>query len=115
GYPMYYDDRPPHSSHPQAPGMWVEWGAGDGNIAASASDLTAFLRMLLNGGVGWRGGILSQEGFRQMTANAAKNRPELCYGYGISVRKVDGHTILGHSGGMVGYSGIMLGDLDDGL
>src|SRR5262249_24382446 len=47
GYPTYYDDRPAHSSHPLAPGTWVEWGSGDGNIVASATDLTAFVRMLL--------------------------------------------------------------------
>ena len=115
GYPMYYDDRPPHSSHPLAPGTWVEWGAGDGNIAASATDLTAFLRMLLNGGAGPHSRVLSEDSFRQMTAHAVRIQGERFYGYGISVRQEDGHTILGHSGGMVGYSGIMLGDMDCGL
>jgi hypothetical protein len=50
-----------------------------------------------------------------MTARAVRIRGERFYGYGISMYQEDGHTILGHSGGMVGYSGIMLGDMDDGL
>jgi D-alanyl-D-alanine carboxypeptidase len=38
-----------------------------------------------------------------------------CYGYGIFALTVDGHSCVGHTGGMVGYSAGMIADLDDGL
>jgi hypothetical protein len=37
------------------------------------------------------------------------------YGYGLTIRKLDDHTYLSHSGGMVGYYAFILIDMDDGL
>jgi hypothetical protein len=107
GYPVYYDDRPFHFSQPLAPGQWVEWHTGDGNIAVSAIDLSAFLRMLLNRGASPRGRILSEDGFRLLTQRAVSIRDELHYGYGITVSE---KGILAHSGGMVGFTAMLLAD-----
>jgi D-alanyl-D-alanine carboxypeptidase len=112
GYPVYYDDRPFHSSQPVASGPWVEWDSGDGNVAVSAIDLAAFLRMLLNRGAGPRGRILSEKSFGLMTQHAVKVRDGLHYGYGMSIRE---NAVLAHSGGMVGYTAMLLADPHEGI
>ncbi len=58
GYRYLYDDRPPHLDDLLVPVTWLETEMGDGSIAASVVDVTTFLRMLLNGGVGLAGLIL---------------------------------------------------------
>lgn len=115
GYTHMYDDRPSHRTHPIVEATWLEYGAGDGSIAATAADLAAYQRMLLNRGRGPTGRLLSEESFELFTHQAIKTGEDSYYGYGISTRMEDGHTILGHTGGMVGYSSAMFGDADDGL
>src|SRR5207249_7175266 len=70
GYMDLFDDRPAHPGHPLVEGTWVEYGAGDGCIAATPADLAAYVRMLLNRGAGPRGRILSEEGFGLLTQPA---------------------------------------------
>ncbi len=41
--------------------------------------------------------------------------PGTGYGYGLATMEIDGHSCVGHGGGMVGYNSDILGDLDDGL
>lgn len=115
GYEDLFDDRPSHPSHPLVPGTWVEYGAGDGCIAATPADLAAYVRMLLNRGAGPRGRILSEESFNLLIQPAIKSGEEWHYGYGLQTRRTDGHTLFAHSGGMIGYSARILGDLDDGV
>ena len=115
GYESFYDDRPADSSHPLAQGTWVEYGAGDGSIAATPADLAAYLRMLLNRGAGPHGRILSEESFRLLTQRAIPAGDGEFYGYGLVVQEDDGHTLIHHTGGMVGYHAMILGDLDDGV
>lgn len=115
GYVSWYDDRPAHSSHPLVEATWFEYGAGDGSIAATPADLVAYLRMLLNRGAGPHGRILSEASFRLLTQRAVKRDGNTDYGYGIATQQVDGHMVISHGGGMVGYASILMGDLDDGL
>lgn len=115
GYEPLYDDRPTHPGQPLVPGTWVEYGAGDGSISATAGDLAAYLRMLLNRGAGPRGRILSTQSFELLIQRAVKTGEGEHYGYGLAVRDAEGHTVIGHSGGMIGYSSHIVGDLDDGL
>jgi CubicO group peptidase (beta-lactamase class C family) len=112
GYPVHHDDRPFHSSQPITPGSWVEWDAGDGNIAVNAMDLAAFLRMLLSRGASPRGRILAEETFRLLTQRVIPIREGLHYGYGITI---DEKGILAHSGGMVGYTAMLLADPGEGI
>ncbi len=118
GYASLYDDRPAHPSHPLVPATWLETESGDGSIVSTPEEMAVYLRMLLNRGRGTRDRLLSEAGFATMTQRiiALEGGDEpTCYGYGIYTFSVDGHTYVGHGGGMVGYSAVILGDLDDGL
>jgi len=136
GYDRFYDDRPEHVSHPLVEARWLEYGGGDGSISATAADLAAYLRMLLNHGLPAQAGagpsasglrtsaqgrILSEESFRLLIGRVIPMNPEqegekTYYGYGLSIRKDDeGHEIISHGGGMVGYQSFLVGDLDAGV
>jgi D-alanyl-D-alanine carboxypeptidase len=118
GYVSLYDDRPAHPSHPLVPATWLETESGDGSIASTPEEMAIYLRMLLNHGRGAQEQLLSEAGFATMTqpAIATEEDPESAwYGYGLYTFKDDGHTYVGHGGGMVGYAAAMLGDLEDGL
>jgi hypothetical protein len=100
------------------PATWLETESGDGSIASTPGDMAVYLRMLLNRGQGTQDRLLSEAGFATMTERVIaieEGDEPTRYGYGISTFTVDGHTYIGHPGGMVGYSAAMLGDLDDGL
>lgn len=115
GYEGLYDDRPAPPDHPLVPGAWTEYGAGDGCIAATPADLAAYVRMLLNRGLGPNGRILSEDGFRLLIHPVIPAGEGWSYGYGLETRQVSGHTLIAHSGGMIGYYARIIGDLDDGL
>ena len=115
GYEDMYDDRPPHPSHPLVPATWLEYAAGDGSIASTAEDMAAYARMLLNQGRGPSGPVISPESFALLTQKAVKTGDAQWYGYGMSVREIDGRTVLAHSGGMVGYASMLLADVTEGV
>jgi D-alanyl-D-alanine carboxypeptidase len=120
GYVPFYDDRPAHRSHPLVPATWLETATADGSIASTAADMAAYVRMFLNRGTGTRGRVLSEESFRLMTQRLAEppkgdEDHGSFYGYGLNISDDEGHTIIGHGGGMVGYCASILGDMDDGL
>lgn len=117
GYSPLYDDRPYNPAEPLIPATWQEYAAGDGSIVSTAPDLAAYLRMLLNHGAGPEGRILSEEGWNLLTQKAAKvpGEENTYYGYGIFSREIEGHRYIGHSGGMIGYSSRIEGDLQSGL
>lgn len=114
GYLEFYNDRPWLPEHGFQPAPWLETDTADGSLAASASDLATYLRMLLNGGVGPHGRILSAEAFALLTTPHVQlgERP---YGYGLMVHEVDGRQRIGHGGGMVGYISSMIGDVPSGI
>jgi CubicO group peptidase (beta-lactamase class C family) len=117
GYAPLYDDRPVRPGAPLIEATWIEYAAGDGAIVSTAADMAVYLRMLLNRGQGpnWR--ILSDASFALLTQRAVKETAsgDTYYGYGIDNRTVDGHTYIGHTGGMIGYSSRIEGDLDLGV
>ncbi len=116
GYEPFYDDRPYHVSHGVAPAHWVEAGAGDGSLACTPADLAAYLRMLLNRGAGPKGRVMSEASFDLMTGSGVEEEAGgFRYGYGLGVGQKDGHAIITHSGGMVGYFSNLVGDMDSGL
>lgn len=115
GYISLYDDRPWHPSQPLIEAPWFEYRAGDGSVAATAADLAAYLRMLLNRGAAPGGRVLSEESFGLMTQHGVKTDDKAWYGYGIITREEDAHTLITHSGGMIGYTSNMIGDMNDGL
>ena len=118
GYEGFYDDRPLPRGRPLAPATWLEHAEGAGSVASTAADMAAYLRMLMNRGQGPRGRILSEESFDLMTQRVIEAKEEgkgSFYGYGLEIRESDGHTYIGHGGGMVGYYSYILADMDNGL
>lgn len=115
GYAPLYDDRPNGPSSPLIEATWQEYAAGDGAIVSTASDMASYLRMLLNRGVGPNDRIISEKSFGQLIQHGAEEDKNDWYGYGMSTWTVDGHTYIGHDGGMLGYSSELRGDMDAGL
>jgi D-alanyl-D-alanine carboxypeptidase len=120
GYECIYDDRPAHPSDPLVPATWLETGTADGSIASAAADMATYVRMLLNRGQGSGGRILSEESFRLMTRRVIElpvgDRDHgKFYGYGLQISGKEGHVLIGHEGGMVGYYASILADVDEGL
>ncbi|MCA9877866.1 MAG: beta-lactamase family protein [Thermomicrobiales bacterium] len=113
-YIDYFNDRPWRPEHGFAPAPWFETNSADGCLAGTAADLAAYLRMLLNGGVGPQGRLLSPEGFALLTApHTAFDWGS--YGYGLIVGERNGREFVGHEGGMVGFIAAMFGDVPSGL
>lgn len=89
-----------------------------GSIASTARDMGAYLQMLANRGQGTRGALVtpgSFAAFSQRYISAADFGPTAGYGYGIAVDKVDGHSVLLHTGGMVSFASSLLVDIDAGV
>ena len=117
GYRSFYDDRPEHLDHGLVPALWTEYGVGDGCQASTAGDMATYLRMLMNGGSGQSGRLMSEDGFRLMSQRAIATQQwgGAHYGYGLTLADVAGHTYLGHSGSSTGFVAAMIADLDDDL
>jgi CubicO group peptidase (beta-lactamase class C family) len=116
GYEYLYDDRLSHARSPLAPATWLETETADGSIASTAAEMCAFLRMLMRGGEGPRGRLLSEEAFAQMSAGDPDQDDDgAAYGYGLLIRDLDGRRFIGHGGGMVGYLAGMQADRDANL
>ncbi len=117
GYQHFYDDRPWLREHGLAPATWLETDTADGCLAGTADDLAAYLRMLMNGGSGPEGSILSPASFQALTGrHVPLDDPEsAAYGYGLYGFEEDGHSFLSHGGGMVGYASSIIADLTKGV
>lgn len=114
GYTWLWDDVPNGRRAPLCPAAWFEGNTGDGAISSVAEDMATYARMLINGGMGDRARILSEEGFAAMSARHVRADPEKdeFYGYGLDTIERSGRTYLGHTGGMVGYTSSMLIDVE---
>jgi D-alanyl-D-alanine carboxypeptidase len=114
-YESLYDDRPDRPEYPRVMSNWFEYGGGAGSVGASVKDLAAYMRMLLNRGMGPHTRILSEKSFGLLTQRAVPLGPHLRYGYGLQIIDDNGHTLIGHSGGQQGFRSMMISDLDDGV
>ncbi|MGZ8705920.1 MAG: serine hydrolase domain-containing protein [Gaiellaceae bacterium] len=115
GYEYLHDDRLSHSDAPLAPATWLETETADGSIASTATDMCAFVRLLLRKGEGPHGRLLSEEAFAQMSTGIPFEDENVAYGYGLILRNLDGRRFIGHGGGMVGYLAGMQADPDANL
>ncbi len=118
GYGPLKRDRPvpPHGKLAEAP--WIDVAEAAGSIAATPADMSSYLRMLLNRGVGPKGRVLSDKAFELLTKPVIKSAfrgEDASYAYGLWVSDKDGHTLLRHTGGMVAFSSAMYADTTDGL
>jgi CubicO group peptidase (beta-lactamase class C family) len=118
GYWPLCDDRPMKNPPEWVPCTWIESENADGSILSTSEDMCAYMRMLLNKGKGPRGRVLSEDGFDLLTNRVVRcddSYGEEYYGYGLSVAPCRGHTMLGHTGGMLGFISSMRLDLDEGI
>ncbi len=118
GYRPYHDDRPLPRHGRLAPSPWFESETADGSIVSTASDMAAYLRMILNKGNGPDSRIISQRSFEmliQKIVDSSDANSKEYYGLGLGIRTVNGHTYVGHTGGMLGFVSEILADMDDGL
>jgi CubicO group peptidase (beta-lactamase class C family) len=115
GYAYLHDDRLGHSRSPLAPATWLETETADGSIASTAEDMSAFIRLLMRGGEGPNGRLLSEEAFSQMSTGNPWEDGTVAYGYGLLLRELGGRRFIGHGGGMVGYLAAMQADRDANL
>ena len=114
GYAPYYDDRPLPPDGLLAPATWFESNSADGSISSTPEDMCRYIRSLLHQGKG----LLSPQSFDLLIEPVIATDDGLHgeqYALGLLTQQIDGHHIIGHSGGMVGFTADMLADLDAGL
>ncbi len=113
GYAAIHDDRPAQLTHPLVPAQWIISNTADGSIVSDVVDMCAYARLLLNGGRP----LLSPEGFDRLLAPVIDDAdmPGFAYAYGWWVGTQDDRRRVRHSGGMVGYTALLVVDPDDGL
>ena len=117
GYQYFFDDRPPHPSHPVVPATWAEHGAGDANVAATPNDLALLLGTIRSGGEAPEGQVIDRASFelmRRRAVPAASLGPNARYGYGIVLDSLDGHAVLWNSGATLGFRSYFLIDTASG-
>ena len=117
-YSAFQNDRPGtrDARLAEAPGLIFTGGAGC--IAATAKDMGAYIRMIATGGEGPKQRLMSKEAFALFSKAhivAKEFGPTAGYGYGIAVDKLDGHTVVRHTGGMVSFMSSLLVDIDNGV
>ncbi|HWA58962.1 MAG TPA: serine hydrolase domain-containing protein [Gemmatimonadales bacterium] len=116
GYEPLYDDRPERDGDPLVVAPWIEYGSGDGAIVSTAGDMGLYLTMLLNRGRGPGGVILPEARLAtMMQPYALTERNGAHYGYGMFLDQLDGRPIFYHSGGMLGYTSMLMGEPSLGI
>ncbi len=118
GYVPFHDDRPFPLRGKLAESAWLEVPEAAGSVAATAKDMGAYLRMLLNRGGGPRGRVLSEKSFEllmQPVVKAPFRGEDASYAYGLWVSDKNAHTLLRHTGGMVSFSSAMYADMTAGF
>jgi D-alanyl-D-alanine carboxypeptidase len=118
GYQPFFDDQVYPRQGRLVPRPPEVFASPAGSISAPSGDMARYLRVLLNGGQGPNGRIVSADGFRLMTTpyiQATEFSPTAFYGYGIAVDVLDGHRILRHTGGMNCFASSIHVDLDGGV
>jgi CubicO group peptidase (beta-lactamase class C family) len=115
GYRNLFDDRPSHVCHPLVPAAWVETDSGDGCIVSSGEDMAKYARMLLNGGKGPHGRLLTETNWQKLMRPMIEDEGEM-YGYGMYLfDDEDDNRVAGHGGDVPGYEAYLWLDLDNGL
>jgi D-alanyl-D-alanine carboxypeptidase len=118
GYAPMFDDRPFPLRGTLAEAPWVEFGEGAGSVSSTATDMGAYLTMLLNRGKAKQRSIVTMESFAKLISPIIKApfwSEDASYGYGLWTNEVEGRTLLRHTGGMVAFSSAMHVDLTSGI
>src|SRR3984885_1020487 len=117
-YQATYSDRPYPRQGPLSQSPPIAVVAASGCIASTARDMGAYLTMLINRGTAPAGRIVSESGFDLFAhphMPAKEFGPGASYGYGIAVDRIDGHTRLKHTGGMVSFASALQVDMEAGV
>src|SRR5207247_9768342 len=118
GYEPMFTDRPLQLRHPLLPATRIVSNTADGSIISNVVDMTAYARLILAGRDvpdGRGGRMLADAMFAEGTEPRVDSGLGARYGYGLWTEEVDGHRWVGHSGGMVGYTGYLVTSPDEGL
>jgi D-alanyl-D-alanine carboxypeptidase len=117
GYEPVFTDRPAQLRHPLVPAIFTVSSTVDGSIVSNVIDMAAHARLLLNRGRGPTGQVLSETMFDVLTTPFVEmpDYPGTSYGYGLDVGEDARGPWIGHSGGMVGYTGFTAVEPTSGL
>jgi D-alanyl-D-alanine carboxypeptidase len=118
GYEPLLTDRPVQLRHPLVPATRIVSNTADGSIVSNVTDMCAYARLILAGGDvpdGRGGRIASESVVREWTRPRVEMGDGAKYGYGLWTEDVDDHRWVAHSGGMVGYTGMLVTSPDEGL
>ena len=106
GHERYYPHLPRHPSYNQlATAAFTASEGASGSIVSTAGDMARYVRHLLGRG---------PAGFDEMIEGLPDDEG-IPYGLGLAITDRNGHQVVGHSGGMVGYVAQMLCDMDAGV
>lgn len=117
-YAPFPDDRPVRRGTLMVRAPWVESDSADGSISSDAEEMCAYVRMLLNSGRSPKGRVLTEEGYRRLTTPviaSGEGASDEQYAYGLDVEQSPGRTLIGHTGGMVGYISAIRMDMEAGI
>ena len=117
-YVPFFDDLTYERHGRLAPAGNLVFDNAAGSVTSTPGDMALYVQMLLRKGQGPDKRIVSEESFGLFTHPyiAAKEfSPTAFYGYGIAVDKLDGRTILRHTGGMASFMSALMADLDGGV
>ena len=121
GYQTVHDDRLAQRRHELVPAPWTVSDTADGAIVSNVLDMAAYARLLLGRGTAPDGTVvLSEDAFAAFVEPRIQEPAEERelpgrYAYGLAVSTRAGRTILTHSGGMVGYTALLMVEPEDGL
>jgi CubicO group peptidase (beta-lactamase class C family) len=107
GYQPAIDDAPWQDGEPLAPSPWLETDTADGSVAATGTDMAAYLRWLM--------ADLEAGGPVARMATPVPALGGFGYGYGLLRFSRDGREYRGHGGGMVGFISGMTWDQAAGV
>ena len=117
-YMVALNDRPYPRFGRLAAAPPIAVSGASGCIASCARDMGAYVAMLINRGRAPVGRVASEPGFKLFSTGhipAKEFGNDAAYGYGIAVDKIDGHTRIRHTGGMVSFASALEVDLDAGV
>jgi CubicO group peptidase (beta-lactamase class C family) len=100
----------------EAPAIVITSAAGC--IASTPHDMGLYVQFLARRGEAPKKRLLSEESFALFSKphiKAEEFGPTASYGYGIAVDRLDGHSILRHTGGMISFASALQVDLDEGV
>ncbi len=117
-YVPFFDDLTYTHGGRLAPAANLVFDNAAGSVTSTPGDMALYLQMLLRKGQGANKRIVSEESFGLFShpyIEAKEFSPTSFYGYGIAIDKLDGRTLLRHTGGMASFMSALFADLDGGV